>query len=183
MAGEDLASLIARLERETGGGGAALPVEQWSPAYCGAANIVIAADGTWSHEGTPFTREALVRLFARVLRRDEDGEFYLVTPSEKIRIEVREAPFLAVRAERHGRGRDQQVVFATNVGDVVALDAGHPLRISVDAETGAPRPYVLVRGRLEARLTRGVFYDLVDWGEAGEDGHGLWSGGVWWRLG
>lgn len=187
MGVDNFASLVARLARETGDAQGAPrripPVEQWEPAFCGEAGLEIRRDGTWFHEGTPFTRERLVRLFASILRKDADGLTYLVTPGEKIRIHVEDAPFLAVRAECVGEGELQQVAFVTNMGDVVALDADHPLRVSVDPETGEPRPYVLVRGRLEARIVRSVFYDLVEWGKEGEGGFGLWSGGTWWRLG
>lgn len=178
-----LAQMLAALKRQAGSPDKALPpVDEWNPAHCGEIGMEILADGTWRHEGTPITRESLVRLFASILRKDADGATYLVTPAEKIRVRVEDAPFLAVRADRVGAGRDQTVVFTTNVGDVVALDPDHPLRVT-HAHDGAPRPYVLVRGRLVARVLRAPFYELVEWGELRDGCWGVWSGGAWWELG
>jgi len=123
----------------------------------------------------------MVALFASILRKDEDGQTYLVTPVEKIRVQVADAPFLAVRVDRHGAGADQTLVFTTNVGDVVTCGPANPLRVAYDGEQ--PRPYVLVRGRLEARVLRAPFYELVEWGEVREGRLGVWSGGVWFELG
>jgi hypothetical protein len=133
------------------------PVHLWNPAHCGEIDIRIARDGTWFHEGSPIGRRPLVRLFSSVLRKDPDG-FHLVTPVEKLRIVVEDAPFLAVALARTDAG----LRFRTNLGDEVTADADHPIRVAVDAATGEPAPYVLVRGALEARLTRPVFYQLVD---------------------
>lgn len=157
------------------------PVESWNPAHCGDAGLEILSDGTWLHEGARISRPALVQLFASILRKDADGETYVVTPAEKIRVRVHDAPFVAVRADRHGEGRGQTVVFTTNVGDVVAAGPEHPLRVS--EARGEPRPYVLVRGRLEARILRAPFYELVQWAEPRDGKLGVWSGGVWWELG
>jgi hypothetical protein len=157
------------------------PVERWNPAHCGEAGLEILRDGTWRHEGTRIARESLVRLFASILRKDEDGETYLVTPVEKIRVRVEDAPFVAVRADRHGEGPGQTVAFTTNVGDVVAAGPEHPIRVTFAA--GAPRPYVHVRGRLEARILRAPFYELAEWGEMREGKLGIWSGGMWFELG
>jgi hypothetical protein len=179
-----LEQLLAALKRQAETGDKRPPpVDQWNPVYCGEAGFEILRDGTWKHEGTRITRESLVRLFASILRKDEDGETYLVTPVEKIRVAVEDAPFVAIRADRHGEGRDQTIVFTTNVGDVVTADAAHPLRVVVDPETGEPRPYVLVRGRLEARVVRPPFYELVEWAERRDGTLGVWSGGCWWVLG
>lgn len=161
------------------------PVERWNPPYCGDSHIEILADGTWRHEGVRMTRESLVRLFASILRKDADGATYLVTPVEKVSVRVEDVPFLAVRADRDGAGRDQTVAFTTNVGDVVAAGPDRPIR--VDYAGGAPRPYVLVRGRLEARILRAPFYELVEWAQEEEtrDGPrlGVWSGGAFFPLG
>lgn len=157
------------------------PVERWNPAHCGDAGLEILRDGTWMHEGTRITRESLVRLFSSILRKDADGETYLVTPVEKIRVRVADAPFLAVRADRHGQGANQTIVFTTNVGDVVAAGTAHPIRVS--HESGEPRPYVLIRGRLEARILRAPFFELVDWSDPRDGVLGVWSGGFWWELG
>lgn len=180
---QSLSDLMAAL----GGGAEAVkpPVHLWNPTRCGDIGMEILADGSWLHEGQPIRREALVRLFASILRKDPDG-YWLVTPAEKVSVKVQDAPFLAVRAERVGEGRAQQIAFVTNVGDAVPLDGEHPLRLAT-AQNGEPRPYVRVRGgpgsALEALLVRRAFYDLVDWGEEREGGYGLWSGGLWWRLG
>lgn len=144
------------------------PVQQWHPERVGRIDIRIAADGTWYHEGDPIRRDALVRLFATVLRKDPDG-YCLVTPAEKLLIEVEDAPFVAVGLEVKGQGRDAELLFSTNVGDHVVADAEHPLR--VDEPAGEPRPYVTVRDRLEALINRPVFYRLVD--QALEEGDEL----------
>jgi hypothetical protein len=157
------------------------PVDQWNPVHCGEAGFEILRDGTWKHEGTRITRETLVRLFASILRKDADGQTYLVTPGEKIRVAVEDAPFVAIRADRHGAGRDQMLLFTTNVGDVVAAGSDHPLRVAHDG--AGPRPYVHVRGRLEARILRAPFYELADWAERRDGKLGVWSGGAWFELG
>ena len=157
------------------------PVELWNPTHCGDAGLEILRDGTWLHEGTRMTRESLVRLFASILRKDADGETYLVTPVEKIRVRVEDAPFLAVRADRDGRGREQSLVFTTNVGDVVVAGPERPIRVSYTDDE--PRPYVLVRGRLEARILRAPFYEMIEWSERRDGVLGIWSGGVWFELG
>ena len=176
-----LQDLIAALGREAGARATLPPVHLWNPAYCGEAGFEILRDGTWKHEGTRITREAMVRLFASILRKDEDGCTYLVTPVEKIRVDVEDAPFLGVRVDRLGAGADQTLVITTNVGDVVTVDKDHPLRVAHEA--GAPRPYVLVRGRLEARILRAPFYELVEWAEQRDGKLGVWSAGSWFELG
>lgn len=177
-----LEQMLASLKAQAGTGEKGLPpVEQWNPALCGDIGMEILADGTWKHEGARITREALVRLFASILRKDEDGETYLVTPVEKIRVRVADAPFVAVRADRHGDGCDQTLVFTTNVGDVVRAGPEHPIRVRF--ANGEPRPYVLVRGRLEARILRAPFYELVEWSEPRDGKLGVWSGGIWFELG
>ncbi|MBL8537104.1 MAG: DUF1285 domain-containing protein [Hyphomonadaceae bacterium] len=157
------------------------PVDQWNPPYCGEAGFEILRDGTWKHEGTRITRESMVRLFASILRKDDDGATYLVTPVEKIRVDVEDAPFVAIRADRHGEGRDQTIVFTTNVGDIVTAGSAHPIRVGHHGDE--PRPYILVRGRLEARILRAPFYELVEWAERRDGKLGVWSGGRWWELG
>jgi hypothetical protein len=157
------------------------PVDKWNPAHCGDIGMEIMADGTWKHEGARITREPLVRLFASILRKDADGATYLVTPVEKIIVRVEDAPFVAIRADRHGEGRDQRIVFTTNAGDVIT--AGPDNSIRVECRGDEPRPYVLVRGRLEARILRAPFYELVEWSETRDGKLGVWSGGAWWELG
>jgi hypothetical protein len=174
--------LLAALKREAGETRAVPPVERWNPAFCGDIDIVIEADGTWRHERARMTREALVKLFASVLRKDEDGETYLVTPAERMRITVKDAPFVAVRADRAGEGQNQTIAFTTNVGDVVIAGPDHPIRVKT-GENGEPRPYVLVRGRLEALILRAPFFELVEWAETKDGRLGLWSGGASFDLG
>jgi hypothetical protein len=133
------------------------PVHLWNPARVGDIDIVIRRDGSWWHEGAVIGRPALVRLFSTVLRKDPDG-ICLVTPVEKLRIVVEDAPFVAVAVERRGQG----LTFTTNVGDEVVADADHPIRVDTDAATGEPRPYLHVRAGLDALIARPVFYDLVE---------------------
>lgn len=151
---------------------------------CGDYDIKIARNGTWYYRGSPIKRPALVRLFSTVLRRDEEGEFWLVTPVERCRVEVEEAPFTALEASFDGQGRDQTVEFRTNVEDLVVLGAEHPLRVSQD-DTG-PRPYLLVRPGLEALVLRAVYYHLADRAEEGPGPKGsclgIWSRGHFFPL-
>jgi hypothetical protein len=154
------------------------PVHLWNPEHCGEIDIVIARDGSWRHEGAVIRREALVRLFSTVLRKDPDG-FHLVTPVEKLRITVEDAPFIAVSMTRAGGA----LRFATNVGDEVEAGPEHPLRVETDAATGEPAPYVEVRRGLEARLSRPVFYELVEMGEMRGGMVGVTSNGAWFPLG
>lgn len=179
-----LEQLVAALKVHAADGGAERrlpPVERWNPEYCGLAGFEILKDGTWLHEGTRITREPMVRLFSSILRKDEDGETYLVTPVEKILVRVEDAPFLAVRVDRHGEGREQNLVFTTNVGDVTIAGPERPLRVAY--KNGEPRPYVLVRGRLEARVLRAPYFELVEWSEERDGKLGVWSGGAWFALG
>ena len=177
-----LEQLLAALKAQAGSGDRGPPpVDKWNPAHCGDIGMEILADGTWKHEGARITRESLVKLFASILRKDEDGATYLVTPVEKIIVRVEDAPFVAIRADRHGAGRDQTIVFTTNVGDIITAGPEHPLR--VERRGDEPRPYVRVRGRLEERVLRAPFYELVEWAEPKEGRLGVWSGGAWWELG
>jgi hypothetical protein len=137
------------------------PVANWHPEREGEIDIRIAADGTWYHEGDPIRRLELAKLFSTILRKDPDG-FCLVTPAEKLRIEVEDAPFLVTDLEVKGGHDDaeQQVLFVTNMGDAVLLDEEHPLRVEGTADR--PRPYVEVRDGLDALIGRPVYYRLVD---------------------
>lgn len=163
------------------------PVERWNPDHCGEIDIIIKSDGSWWHEGSPITREKLVKLFASVLRKDEDGETYLVTPVEKLTIKVERAHFIAVRLDAKGEGQEQRLFFTTNLGDIVEVDEQTPLRIETDPKTGEPDPYVGVWGRLEAALSRPVFYELVELAVERETPEGLqlgvWAGGDFYPLG
>jgi hypothetical protein len=180
--GDPFQAMVAALRSEAGGREGLPPVHLWNPTHCGTDDFEIRADGSWRHEGSPIGRAALVKLFASILRKDDDGETYLVTPAEKVRVRVEDAPFVAVRVDRIGAGREQRIAATTNVGDVTEIGPDRPLRV-IEDEAGAPRPYVLVRGRLEARVLRAPFYELVAWGETGPDGRfGVWSGGAFFPL-
>ena len=133
------------------------PVHLWHPEHCGEIDIRIRKDGVWFHEGTPIGREALVRLFSTVLRLDPDG-YHLVTPVEKLKIQVEDAPFIATRVDRAG----EALVFQTNVGDTVEAGPDNIIRVEVDPVTEEPRPYLHVRRGLEALIARPVFYELAE---------------------
>lgn len=135
------------------------PVERWNPDYCGEIDMRIAADGTWHYMGTPINRPALVKLFSTVLRKDPE-RYVLVTPVERVGITVDDVPFLAVEMAVEGEGDQRQIAFRTNVGDLVQVDAAHPLRFERDA-AGGVKPYVKVRGELWARVTRALALDLI----------------------
>jgi hypothetical protein len=171
------------LEAARKAGGGLPPVDRWHPEYCGEMDLVIKRDGTWWHEGTRITRDRLVRLFSTILRKDDDGIHYLVTPVEKIAIQVETAPFLAVRVDVAGEGREQSLIFTTNVGDLVEAGPQHPISVSVDPETKEPTPLVRVRARLDALLARPVFYELAEIAVEHEGVMGVWSGGCFFPLG
>ncbi|HLI13037.1 MAG TPA: DUF1285 domain-containing protein [Alphaproteobacteria bacterium] len=155
--------------------------------FCGVFDIRIAADGTWHYRGSPIGRKELVKLFASVLRRDAAGDYWLVTPVERGRIRVDDAPFTAVELTADGEGSAQRLTFRTNLDEMVVAGKDHPLRVSHDPGTGAPRPYILVRPGLEALVLRPVFYQLVELGvtlpRAGEENFGVWSAGQFFPLG
>lgn len=157
------------------------------PELCGDIDIRIGRDGTWFYHGSPIGRKPLVKLFAGVLRRDEAGDYWLVTPAEKARIRVEDAPFTAVEMQVTGAGESQNLSFRTNVDENLTAGPTHPIRVEIDPETGEPAPYVLVRDGLEALIVRSVFYDLVEIGvEERHDGHtvlGVWSGGEFFPIG
>ena len=158
------------------------PVHLWNPAHCGDIDIFIRKDGVWFHEGTPIGREALVRLFSTVLRKDPDG-FHLVTPVEKMKRRVEEARCVATRVDREWA----VLKFLSNVGDEVEGGPGTGIRVEMDADSGEPRPYLHVRRGLEALITRPVFYELVEMAEErqGPEGPelGIESNGAWFPLG
>ena len=157
------------------------PVDQWNPEHCGHSGMRIARDGTWYHEGTPIGRPAMVRLFSSVLRREPDGRHVLVTPVEKLDIEVESTAFRAVEMSREGEGSDQRLAFRIDSGDAVILGPDHPLHI-VDTPSGAS-PRLLVRHGLEAELTRSVYYELAELGLAsGDNLPGVWSSGAFFAL-
>jgi hypothetical protein len=162
------------------------PVHLWNPAHCGEIDIVIKKDGSWRHEGAPISREALVRLFSTVLRKDPDG-YCLVTPVEKMKITVEDAPFVAVRVDRARNGDGSEALkFLTNVGDEVEAGPDNAIRVEMSPD-GEPRPYLHVRRGLEALIARPVFYELVEMAEerGTPDGPalGVSSNGAWFPIG
>ena len=169
-----LEALVSRAERA---GKSAPPVDEWNPAHCGEIDMAIDEDGHWFYGGTPIARPALARLFSSVLRREPDGSFVLVTPAEKLTIRVADAPFVAVEMSEEG-GR---LSFRTNMGDVVEADDEHPLRFA-EGEDGAFRPYLRVRGGLEARLTRSLAFDLAQRIEERGGEAGIASGTAWFPV-
>lgn len=160
------------------------PVHLWNPEHCGDIGLEIRRDGSWWQEGVRFSREKLVRLFSTILRRDADG-YYLVTPHEKVVVKVEDAPFVGVRVDRHESGGHQVILVTTNVGDVVAVDEAHPLRVETNRQTGEPSTYVRVRGGLDARLGRPAWYELISWAEAdaGKPTMSVMSSGVRFPVG
>jgi uncharacterized protein len=152
------------------------PVGRWNPERCGDSGMRIARDGTWYHDGEPIRRAAMVRLLSTVLRREPDGRHVLVTPVEKLEIEVESTAFRAIEMHSEGEGRGRTVAFGLDSGDAVVLGPQHPLTL-------APTPRVLVRHGLEAELTRPVYYELAELALAeGDDPAGLWSSGTFFPL-
>lgn len=157
------------------------PVEKWNPERCGHSGMRIARDGTWYHEGAPIRRAAMTRLFSTVLRREPDGRHVLVTPVEKLDIDVEGTAFRAIEMQTEGVGRDRRIAFKLDSGDAVILGPEHPLRIA--REEHGPSPRLLVRHGLEAELSRPVYYELAD--IALSERHqpaGLWSEGQFFAL-
>jgi hypothetical protein len=157
------------------------PVDKWNPTHCGQSGMRIARDGTWYHEGSPIGRHNLVRLFSSILRREPDGGFVLVTPAEKLDIEVEDAPFTAVELKADGDGDARSLAFRLNTGDLVIAGPDHPLRF---AETqDGPHPYVQVRPGLEALVVRPVYYELANLMlKEAADPPGLWSRGIFFPV-
>lgn len=157
------------------------PVERWNPTHCGDSDMRIARDGTWFHQGSPIGRIAMVRLFSRILRREPDGGYVLVTPVEKLDIAVEDAPFVAVEMKAEGEGAAMRLAFRLNTGDLVTAGPNHGLRFA-SGEDG-PRPYVHVRAGLEALIARPVYYDIANLALAnGSDPAGVWSDGAFFAI-
>ena len=153
------------------------PVESWNPSHCGDSHMRIARDGTWYHEGTAITREAMVRLFATILRREPDGSYVLVTPAEKLDIVVEDAPFVAVELKSEGEGRSRTIAFRINSGEAVIAGPEHALKL------GGGKPYVELRRGIVARIARPAYYELAELALAeGNRPAGLWSGGTFFSL-
>jgi uncharacterized protein len=173
---------LAALAAQAGKPAPERPVESWNPPHCGSIDMRIAADGTWHYCGSLIAREALVRLFASVLRREADGEYVLVTPVEKLAITVEDSPFVAVEMAVDGEGANQSLTFRTDVGDIVTAGPEHPLRFAVEAGTGGLKPYLNVRGRLEARLARQLVFELAELADKHAGLDGVWSAGAFFPF-
>jgi hypothetical protein len=174
---------LAEIQADFAKGKRLPPVEKWNPPHCGPIPMRIARDGSWHYMGTPIGRPAMVRLFSTILRREPDGTHVLVTPVERVGIEVEDAPFLAVQMEVQGQGEAQSLTFLTSVGDSVTADAAHAIRVDENRDTGEPSPYVEVRAGLQALIARPVFYELADLAVERNGALGVWSGGRFFRLG
>ncbi len=178
---ENLATTITRVSKK-----GLPPVHSWNPDFCGDIEIRIARNGDWFYQDSIFTRHALVKLFSTVLRKDAD-DYYLVTPVEKLRIQVEDAPFVITRADFKQIEGQRCLQVETNTGDIVVVDKTHPLWVVVDPNSGEPSPYILVRDRLDAFVSRSVFYQLVDQAEErqfeGSSQLGLHSAGEFFELG
>ncbi len=163
------------------------PIHLWNPPLCDGVDMHITRDGTWYYMGSPIGRKPMVKLFSTIMRREDDGYFYIVTPVEKVRVIVDDAPFVAVYVEIEGAGPDQRLTFRTNVDDQVTAGPDHPIRVEIDAETGEPSPYILVRDRLDALISRPVFYELVGLSVEREldqgPVYGVWSDGEFFPVG
>lgn len=162
------------------------PVHLWNPDFSGELDMHIARDGTWYHEGGPITRLALAQLFSGILRLEEDGRYYLITPVEKWAIRVDDAPFVAVRMEVEGQGTKQQLRFFTSLEHEVHAGTDHPITVAMDPTTGEPSPYVLLRDNLQALIHRNVFYQMAELTQehevAGQVRQGVWSGGRFFPI-
>jgi uncharacterized protein len=160
------------------------PVEKWNPEHCGHSEMRIAADGTWFHQGSPIGRPEMVRLFSTILRREADGSFVLVTPVEKMAIDVEDAPFVAVELREEREGEVRTLAFRLNTGEIVVADAEHAIVVREGAD--GPRPYLHVRGGLEAVIARPVYYELaamaLDDGGEPSGRIGVHSGGTFFPL-
>lgn len=176
LAGRSLAELAAAID-----GKRLPPVDRWNPSHCGDSQMRIAADGTWYHMGSPIGRPAMVRLFSTVLRREPDGSHVLVTPVEKLAIEVELTAFRAIGMTSEGEGERRSIAFALDSGDAVILGPDHPLTV---VETGhGPSPRVAVRHGLEALVVRPVYYELAAIALAEDhEPPGVWSGGTFFAL-
>jgi uncharacterized protein len=157
------------------------PVEQWNPAHCGHSDMRIARDGTWYHQGSPIGRETMMRLFSSILRREEDGHYVLVTPAEKLDIDVEDVPFIAVELKSESEGKARRLAFRLNTGDLVVAGPANALRFAENAD--GPMPYLHVRGGMDARIARPVYYELANLAlDEAADPLGLWSDGTFFPM-
>jgi uncharacterized protein len=185
--GFDLARVARDLGQEVNGDRKLPPIHLWHPDLCEGVDMRIGRDGTWYYMGSPIGRKPMVRLFSTIMRREDDDHYYVVTPVEKVRVVVEDAPFVAVYVEIEGEGAEQRLTFRTNVDDHVVAGPAHPIRVEIDGETGEPSPYVHVRDRLDALIGRSVFYELVELSVErivdGDAVYGVWSEGEFFPVG
>lgn len=157
------------------------PVESWNPSHCGDSEMRIARDGTWFHQGSPIGRAPMVRLFSTILRREPGGGFVLVTPVEKLDIEVEDAPFVAVEMKAEGEGERMRLAFRLNTGDLVTAGPDHELRF--EARDEGPRPYLHVRAGLDALVARPLYYEIAQIALSnGSEPAGVWSDGAFFPV-
>ena len=175
--GQTLAALAAAIEQR----GGPPPVDRWNPSHCGNSDMRIARDGTWYHKGSPIGRPAMVRLFSTVLRRESDGSHVLVTPVEKLSIEVEATAFRATQMTMDCTGEKRRIGLTLDSGDALIVGSRHPMTV-IDTPDG-PSPRVAVRFGLEAELARSLYYELADIALAeGRQPPGVWSAGVFFPL-
>lgn len=175
--GLSLADLAAAIEAR----GGPPPVDRWDPPHCGNSGMRICRDGTWLHEGRPICRPAMTRLFSTVLRREPDGSHVLVTPVEKLTIDIEVTPFRATQMTMAGECENRRIGLTLDSGDALFVGAEHPLRI-IEMPDG-PSPRVAVRFGMEAELARPLYYELADVAIAeGRDPPGVWSDGIFFAL-
>ncbi|MCL7944598.1 DUF1285 domain-containing protein [Marinobacter sp. ATCH36] len=179
-------TIAEQVEKAQAPGNGLPPLHEWNPELSGDIDIVIARDGQWLYQGKPINREAIVRLFSTILRREDDGHYFLVTPVEKWRITVEDAPLLAHSLRATGEGKDQVLSLTTNTGEVVEIGEAHPLHVSTYDGTDEPRPVVKLRHGIEARLVTAAYYDLADLvtedSSDGETAPGVWSHGNFYKI-
>jgi len=177
---------IAQQIETRGGAKSKPPLDKWHPELSGDIDIVVNRKGEWLYEGKPIPRESIVRLFSTILRREEDGHYYLVTPVEKWRIQVEDTPLLAHSLETEGEGKQRTLSVTTNVGEVIQIDDAHPLEVGAYPESQEPRPIIRLPHGLEARLVTSAYYDLAEL-IAAEDPDtdapmGIWSHGNFYQI-
>ncbi len=163
------------------------PLEQWNPELSGDMDLRVSRDGQWIFKGEPMAREAIVRLFSTILRREADGHYYLVTPVEKWRLQVEDTPLLAHSLEASGKAEQQVLSLTTSVGEILEIGPDHPLEVGTYDNSDEPRPVVTVRHGVEARLVTAAFYDLAEHAiervEHGQSVFGVWSHGIFYKIG
>ena len=138
------------------------PVDKWNPDFCGDIDMRIMRNGKWFYMGSEIKRPAMIKLFSRILRLDEDNHYYLVTPVEKVRIQVEDAPFVATSIHQEIENGIKNLYFTTNLNEEILLSNQNPIDIKIDINTEEPSPYILVRKNLKALISRSVFYELID---------------------